>query len=316
MEEKISVIATEAHKGLRLDRFLVEHGIKGFSRAHIQRLVKSGNILLNGAPVKSHHTVAPGDSVDITVPAPKVCEITAEKIPLDIVYEDKDLLIVNKVQEMVVHPAPGNFTGTLVNALLWHCKHKHLSGIGGVMKPGIVHRIDKGTSGLLIVAKNDKAHRALAQQFKDKTTKRIYHALVKGVVEHDNGIVELAIGRCKYDRKKMEVVEFDEDDECENAGKLAITQYRVLERFKEATLLELKLGTGRTHQIRVHMAHIGHPIVGDEKYGSRAAIGRPALHAKVIGFTHPTTKKFMEFDSELPKDIQKAIRAEKKKASV
>jgi 23S rRNA pseudouridine1911/1915/1917 synthase len=222
-----------------------------------------------------------------------------EDIPLEIAYEDDELLVVNKPAGMVVHPAPGNYTGTLVNALLYHCKN--LSGIGGVSKPGIVHRIDKGTSGLLLVAKTDRAHKSLSKQFKDKTINRVYVSIVKGVIELDNGTVELPIGRSPKDRKKMTVKFEDSKD--------ALTNYRVLERFADATLLELVLGTGRTHQIRVHMSHMGHPIIGDEKYGYKdEGIDRPALHAKTIGFAHPVTGEYMEFTSELPPDMVKLIR--------
>jgi len=297
--EKYSFKVGEADKGKRLDMYIVEQ-LPGLSRSFVQKLTSEGNILLNGEPAKNHHKVNTGEAVDVSVPEPVASTIRAEKIPLDIVYEDGDLLIINKPAGMVVHPAPGNYSGTLVNALLTHCKD--LSGIGGVLKPGIVHRIDKGTSGLLVVAKNDSSHKALADQFRAKTTRRVYWALVKGVVRFDNGIVELPIGRSDDDRMKM-AVKSEEGEE----GRYAVTKYKVLERFKDSTLLELTLGTGRTHQIRVHMSHVGHPVVGDEEYGSRSSLGRPALHAKTIGFIHPGTKKYVEFTSELPEDIKKLI---------
>jgi 23S rRNA pseudouridine1911/1915/1917 synthase len=220
-----------------------------------------------------------------------------------VVYEDKYLLVVNKPQGMVTHPAPGNYTGTLVNALLGRCRD--LSGIGGVSKPGIVHRLDKGTSGLLVVAKTDQVHRKLAKQFKDKTTKRVYVALVKGNVELDNGTIELPIGRHARDRKKM-AVKFDEE-----SAKSAVTHYKVIRRFSSFTLLECTLGTGRTHQIRVHLSHIGYPILGDEKYGSAGSFKMPMLHAARLGFTHPVTKKFMEFYKEPPKAMAKLIKSGK-----
>lgn len=296
--EKYKFGVGEEDRGKRLDKFLVEK-LPGLSRSFIQKLTSEGGITLNRESVKNHHKINTGDVIDISVPEPAASTIRPEKIPLDIVYEDKDLLVVNKPAGMVVHPAPGNYSGTLVNALLAHCKD--LSGIGGVLKPGIVHRIDKGTSGLLVVAKTDNAHKDLAKQFKAKTTKRVYWAIVKGVVQLDNGIIELPIGRSSYDRKKM-AVSFDGE-------KTAITRYKVLERFKDRTLLELTLGTGRTHQIRVHLSHIEHPVLGDEQYGTRdACLDRPALHAKTIGFIHPVTKKYLEFTSELPEDMREALK--------
>ena len=302
--EKYNFKAGEADKGKRLDKYIVEK-LPGLSRSFVQKLTSEGGILLNGEPAKNHHKVNTGEVVDISIPEPVASTIRAEKVPIDIVYEDEELLVVNKPAGMVVHPAPGNYSGTLVNALLAHCKD--LSGIGGVLKPGIVHRIDKGTSGLLVVAKNDSSHKALASQFKAKTSRRVYWAVVKGVVRFDNGIVELPIGRSSTDRKKMAVKSED--------GRDAVTGYKVLERFRDSTLLELVLGTGRTHQIRVHMSHIGHPVVGDEEYGSRSGIGRPALHAKTIGFIHPVTEKYVEFTSELPDDMKKLIDGAKGQAA-
>jgi len=296
--ERYSFKITDGDAGKRLDKFLVERLPKEFSRAHIQKLVSEGHIILDGAVGRNSHKLCIGETVDITIPAPVASFMEPEDIPIKIVYEDAELLVVNKPADMVVHPAPGNYNGTLVNALLHHCKN--LSGIGGVSKPGIVHRLDKGTSGLLLVAKTDRAHKALAKQFKDKTIRRVYVALVKGKVELDTGRVELPIGRSPKDRKKMAVKFEDSKD--------AVTTYKVLERFKDATMLELVLGTGRTHQIRVHMLYIGHPIVGDEKYGYKDSIGRPALHAKMIGFIHPKTGIYMEFSSELPGDMLKLIK--------
>jgi len=288
---------TQEDKGQRLDKFLVKKFPNRFSRSFIQKLVSGDNILLNGKPVKSHHKVNPGEKIEIDIPEATQSSVKVEEIPLDIVYEDEYLLVVNKPQGMVVHPAPGNYTGTLVNALLAHCKN--LSGIGGVLKPGIVHRIDKGTSGLLVVAKTDEVHRNLAKQFKDKTITRVYIALVKGIVQLDNGIIELPIGRSIRDRKKM-AVKFI-------GSKTAITYYKVLHRFKNFTLLEMRLKTGRTHQIRVHLSYIGHPLLGDEKYGTKGILDRPALHASRLGFVHPITKKYMEFTSELPPDLNELI---------
>ncbi len=287
----------EADAGKRLDKFLAEKMPETFSRSFLQKLVALGSVLVNGEIPKKHHKVNAGESIEMRIPEPAESPLRPEKIPIKIVYEDEQIIVVDKGADMVVHPAPGNYSGTLVNALLWHCKN--LSGIGGVLKPGIVHRIDKGTSGLLVVAKTDAAHKSLAKQFKAKTTTRVYVALVKGVVQFDNGIVELPIGRSNRDRKKM-AVNFA-------SSKEAVTKYKVLERFREHTLLELVLGTGRTHQIRVHMEYIGHPLVGDEKYGSRGLLDRPALHAKTLGFIHPVTKKYMEFTSKVPADMKELI---------
>lgn len=301
MEEKQLKIRVAADdKGKRLDKFLAEKFSKEFSRAYLQKLLKDGKVLLNGGVPKRHHTVEAGEYVEITVPRPVESVIKAEKIPLTIVYEDEYLLVVNKPQGMVTHPAPGNYTGTLVNALLGHCHD--LSGIGGILKPGIVHRLDKGTSGLLVVAKTDVVHRKLAKQFKNKTTKRVYTALVRGRMELDHGTIELPIGRSVRDRKKM-AVKFEDEK-----SKSATTHYKVIKRFKDFTLLECILGTGRTHQIRVHLSYIGHPILGDEKYGSKGRFNMPMLHAAMIGFTHPITKKFMEFSVKPPKEMRDAIK--------
>ncbi len=298
MEEKTFAFkVAEEDTGKRLDKYLVENLPGDFSRSFIQRLVLEKNVLLNGSPVKSHHKISAGESVEVKVPKAVPCVINAEDRRIAIVYEDEHLLVVNKAAGMVVHPAPGNHGGTLVNALLGHCKN--LSGIGGVMKPGIVHRLDKGTSGLMVVAKTDEAHKGLARQFKAKAVKKIYIALVKGVVQLDNGVIELPIGRDSCDRKRM-AVNFVHSKE-------ASTSYKVLERFKDSTLLELSLGTGRTHQIRVHLSYIDHPLIGDDKYGTKGAFGRPALHAKTIGFIHPATKKYMEFTSDLPDDLRGLI---------
>ncbi|MDD5496399.1 MAG: RluA family pseudouridine synthase [Candidatus Omnitrophica bacterium] len=285
---------TAQDRGKRLDRFLVEKLSDRFSRSFIQRLILNRHVSFKGSSAKAHQKVSEGDVIEIDIPEAVPFDMKGEDIPLDIVYEDEYLLVVNKRAGMVVHPAPGNFSGTLVNALIWHCKD--LSGISGVMKPGIVHRIDKGTSGLLVVAKTDEAHRALAKQFKNKETNRVYVAFVKGVMELDNGIIDLPIGRSSRDRKKMAVDH--------SSDKNAVTRYKVLERFKDFTVLELKLGTGRTHQIRVHMSYLGYPLLGDETYGTKGIFPRPALHAKMLGFIHPATKKYMEFSSNLPEDMR------------
>lgn len=280
----------------RLDRFLAERLSEDFSRSCIQRLISQGNIRVNNAAAKNHTRIKPGDLISVTVPPPVKYEVSAEDIPLKIVFEDESLLVVDKPAGMVVHPAAGNKTGTLVNALLAHCKN--LSGIGGQMRPGIVHRLDKDTSGLLVIAKDDYAHRRLSNQFKTRNIKRRYIAFVKGIVELDNGTIDLPIGRSKRHRQKM-AVSYDK-------AKVAITHYRVLQRFDDYTMLELILGTGRTHQIRIHMEYIGHPLLGDNKYGkSTPIIERHALHAASLGFTHPVSKEFMKFESDLPEDMSK-----------
>lgn len=301
MEEKLIKIRVDSDdKGKRLDKFLVGEFAEEFSRSYLQKLLKGGKILLNGSVPKGHHIVDTGEYVQITIPQVEESVIKAEKIPLDIVYEDEYLLVVNKPQGMVTHPAPGNYTGTLVNALLGRCRD--LSGICGVLKPGIVHRLDKGTSGLLVVAKTDEAHKKLAKQFKNKTTKRVYLAIVRGNVELDNGTIELPIGRHVRDRQKM-AVKFQEE-----GSKNAITHYKVIKRFGDFTLLECRLGTGRTHQIRVHLSYIGHPILGDDKYGNKGIFKFPMLHAAKIGFTHPVTKKFMEFSQDAPMEMKTLIK--------
>ncbi|MFA5146079.1 MAG: RluA family pseudouridine synthase [Candidatus Omnitrophota bacterium] len=305
MEKKtIKISVTEGNRGRRLDKFLAESLPDRFSRASIQKLIVSGDVTVNGAPGKNNYRMRSGDMIEVRVPTASPPSLEGEDIPLDIVYEDKYLLVVNKPAGMVVHPAPGNWTGTLANALVAHCKG--LPASGDALRPGIVHRLDKGTSGLLVVAKNEAVHRSLAKQFKNKTTRRVYVALVKGVVELDNGVIDLPVGRSAHDRKKM-AVRFEE------TSKDARTSYRVLRRFKYFTLLELILGTGRTHQIRVHMAYIDHPVLGDAQYGTRGDLSRPALHAKMLGFVHPVTKKYMEFSSDLPDDIAGVIEKETKK---
>ncbi len=307
MEKKsiCRIEVAEGDNGKRLDKFVTGKMGDKYSRAFLQRLITDGHILVDGIHRKNHYDVTPGEYVEINMPRfAKKCHIKAEKIPLNIVYEDSSVLVVNKTADMVVHPASGNHSGTLVNALLAHCKK--LSGIGGVMKPGIVHRLDKGTSGLLVVAKTDQAHRFLAKQFKDKTAKRVYTAIVKGVVQFDSGIIDAPIGRDRRDRMKM-MIDFESDK-----ARAASTSYRVIRRFKDATMIELTLGTGRTHQVRIHMAYIGHPVLGDVKYGTRSGdLARPMLHARTIGFIHPKKNKFMEFTRELPKDMKRLIASKK-----
>lgn len=286
--------------GTRVDRFLVDN-MEGYTRSSLQRLLDEGNVLVGNSPVAKNYKCKQGDVISVSVPDAKPLDLEAQNIPLDIVYEDNDLLVVNKQKGMVVHPANGNPDGTLVNALMYHCGDS-LSGINGIIRPGIVHRIDKDTSGLLIVAKNDAAHVGLAQQIKDHSFTRAYEAVVYGNVKEDEGTVNLPIGRNPKDRKKMAVVNAN--------SKPAVTHYQVLERFGDFTHIRCVLETGRTHQIRVHMAYIGHPVAGDGVYGPRKVITElegQCLHAKQIGFVHPITNKYLEFDSELPDYFTKFI---------
>lgn len=284
----------------RIDVFLSEK-ISEHSRSYIQKLIRDGFVLVNGQKVKPNFKVKPGCVIDVTIPPPKEISLEPEPMELDIVYEDDDIVVVNKPQGMVVHPAPGNYSGTLVNALLYSCDE--LSGIGGVIRPGIVHRLDKDTSGLLVVAKNDAAHRNLAQQIKDRTLKRIYWCIVEKNIKEDKGVINAPIGRHPTNRKKMAVVSGP-------TAKPAITHFKVLERFGEYTLVEARLETGRTHQIRVHMAYIGHPVVGDSVYGSRKQkfdLKGQALHAKKLGLIHPSTGEYMEFEAPLPEYFENLL---------
>lgn len=285
-------IAAPEDAGARLDAFLA--GKMEKTRSSVQKLIEEENVWLNGAPAAKNARLREGDRVEATEPPPEVLDVKPQNIPLDIVYEDQDLLVVNKPKGMVVHPAAGNPDGTLVNALLFHCGDS-LSGINGVIRPGIVHRIDKDTSGLLIVAKNDRAHQSLAEQIAVHSFTRIYNAVVYGIVKEEEGTVSAPIGRHPTDRKRMAVLS--------SGGREAVTHYRVLERFPGFTLVECRLETGRTHQIRVHMAHIGHPVAGDPVYGPKKCITElqgQCLHARVIGFIHPATGEYLEFDSGLP----------------
>ena len=299
----IEYIIKDISDKIRLDSFLVKAS-KKYSRSYIQKLIDDGKVLVNDRPAKHGYRLKIDDKVTIDVPPPKKFELTAENIPLDIVYEDNDLLLVNKPRGMVTHPAVGNFKGTLVNALLHHIKK--LSGIGGVMRPGIVHRLDKDTSGLLLVAKSDIAHQSLSKQLKDRTVKKIYVALVHGVIMQDEGYIQANIGRHPVDRKRMAVIKNPDLKSRE-----ALTFFKVIKRFNNFTLVELKLKTGRTHQIRVHMSHIGHPLVGDKTYGGKSQIDdrsvKMMLNAQTIGFIHPRTNKYMEFSVPMPEDMKELI---------
>lgn len=285
----------------RIDKFVKAQTDEQFSRSQIQLWIEQGNIVVNGNQVKTNHKIAAGDVISLTVPEAEPVEIVPEDIPLDIYYEDSDVIVVNKERGMVVHPAPGHASGTLVNALMHHCKD--LSGINGELRPGIVHRIDKDTSGLIMAAKNDKAHASLAAQLKEHSVTRKYFAIVHGNVSHDQGTIDAPIGRDPQDRKMYTVIERN--------SKHAVTHFQVAERFGDYTLLELKLETGRTHQIRVHMKFIGHPLVGDPMYGRSKGIkmSGQALHAAVLGFVHPSSGEYLEFTAPLPADMEDVLQA-------
>ncbi|MGE5629248.1 MAG: RluA family pseudouridine synthase [Solirubrobacterales bacterium] len=296
--EKIEFLIEENNSGMRLDKYL-STCLNYKSRSYIQGIIEKGNVIVNGKIKKSNYSIKFMDKIEITIPEPIELNIKPENIPLDILYEDSEVIVINKLQGMVVHPASGVYTGTLVNALLMHCKD--LSGINGVTRPGIVHRIDKDTSGVIVIAKNDNSHNFLAAQLKEHTMTRVYYALVEGVLKEDNGRVEAPLGRHPQEKIKMAIVK---------DGKHAATNYRVIERFKNHTLVECVLETGRTHQIRVHMAHIGHPLVGDPVYGykkQRFKLNGQLLHAMRLGFIHPLSKGYMEFESPLPEYFNKVL---------
>lgn len=301
MSERFSLPAEADAEGERIDRW-VSAQLPDVSRSAVQKLISSGNISVNGASVSKSFVLHADDEVDVLLPDAELLDVKAEDIPVDIVYEDDSLLVVNKPKGMVVHPAAGNYTGTLVNALLYHCKDR-LSSINGVVRPGIVHRIDKNTSGLLIVAKTDTAHRLLAEQIKAHSFTREYEAVVCGHLKEHNGTVDAPIGRHPVDRKKMCVTDKN--------SRNAVTHYEVIAEYPMYSHIRLRLETGRTHQIRVHMAYIGHPVLGDDVYGKAfKGIDGQCLHAKKIGFVHPQTGEYMEFDSDLPDyfaDILKKI---------
>lgn len=284
----------ENQEGERIDRYLSEE-MEDRSRSYIQKLIKDQYVIVNQKPVKANYRLSLGDMVEITLPEAKEPDIIPENIPLDILYEDQDIIIVNKPKQMVVHPAPGHYSGTLVNALMYHCGQE-LSGINGTMRPGIVHRIDMDTTGSLIVCKNDMAHQSLSDQLKVHSIKRVYVAIVHGNIKEDNGTVNAPIGRHPTERKKMSI-------HTKN-GRNAITHYKVLERFGEYTYIQCELETGRTHQIRVHMASIGHPLVGDQVYGPRKCpfpkLQGQTLHAKTLGIIHPRTGEYLEINAPLP----------------
>ena len=296
--QKITLKATDENSSERLDKFIADNS--DISRSYAAKLCEDGLVMCGGKPLAKKYKITGGEEIEIDVPEPEELSIEPENIPLDIVYEDSDVIVVNKPQGLCVHPAPGNENGTLVNGLVYHCGGE-LSAINGVIRPGIVHRIDKDTSGLLIVAKNNEAHLKLSEQLKERKAMRKYVALVNGNIKEEGGTINKPIARNPVDRKKMAVVQ---------GGREAITHFNVLERFGQYTLVECILETGRTHQIRVHMASIGHSIVGDPLYGIKKEkfnLQGQLLHAKTIGFVHPTTGEMMEFSSEIPEHFQKVL---------
>ncbi len=301
---RIELLANSNDDTVRLDVFISRKN-QDLTRSYIKKLIEDGMVKVDGQIPKPSLKLKPGQIVEIQVPDIKPIETAAQDIPIDIIYEDNDIIVVNKPKGMVVHPACGNSTGTLVNAILHKCNS--LSGINGVLRPGIVHRIDKDTTGILVVAKNDNAHISLSEQLKEHTMKRNYIALVYGVLKSQKGTIDAPIGRHKTDRKRFAVVP--------GKGKRAVTHYEVIELFGGYTLIRASLETGRTHQIRVHMSHIGHPLVGDELYGPRKpkikAEGQ-MLHAETLGFIHPTTGSYIEFESPLPEDFKKLLSKLKK----
>ena len=291
--ESVSVVADDDCLGGRIDRILSEV-LSEYSRSFVQNLFTDGLVFCNGKQVSKSFKLKKGDRIEFTVPEPKKISLEPQNIPLDIIYEDNDLLVVNKPRGMVVHPAPGNYDSTLVNALLWHCKG-NLSGINGVIRPGIVHRIDKDTSGLLLVAKNDNSHVSLSQQISVHSLDREYRAVIHGHLKEHEGTVDAPIGRSPNDRKKMCVINQN--------SKNAVTHYKVLEEYKDFSFVALKLETGRTHQIRVHMAYLGHPVAGDPIYGPKNGITSlkgQCLHAGLIGFIHPSTGEHIKLEAPLP----------------
>ncbi len=299
IEAGLETVTAEAEDaGTRADVFLAAK--LGVSRSNMQKLLEDGRVKRGEKIIKANYKVRAGEMFVVDIPEPEPIEAVPENIPLDIIYEDDDVVVLNKARGMVVHPAPGNYTGTLVNALLYHCSN--LSGINSAIRPGIVHRLDKDTSGIMIVAKNDAAHISLSQQIQSKTAVRTYLAVVRGNIKTDSGTIETQIARDKTDRKKMDVVK--------EGGRDAITDYKVLERFGKYTLVRCKLRTGRTHQIRVHMEYLGYPLVGDPKYSPMKTpfgIKGQALHSHTLEFTHPRTGERMKFEAPLPEDMHKII---------
>lgn len=296
--EQERLIITENEAGQRADVGLAS--LLELTRSNMQKLLEDGRAVKGSKVLKSNYKLKLGEEIIVTLPEPQPLDVQPENIPIDIIYEDDDVVVVNKARGMVVHPAAGNYDGTLVNALLYHCKN--LSGINGVIRPGIVHRLDKDTSGIMICAKNDAAHVSLSEQIQNKTAKRTYLAIVRGNIKSDSGVIETLIARDKNDRKKMAVVKED--------GRHAVTEYEVMERFGKYTIVKCKLMTGRTHQIRVHMEYLGYPLVGDPKYSPKKtpfAINGQALHSLTLDFIHPRTGEQMHFEAPLPEDMHKIV---------
>ncbi len=293
--ERFDFIVTDEYEGYRIDK-LISELIDSHSRTYIKKLIDDKKVFCNDKNVKASFTVREGDVIAMEIPPVEVPKIIPEDIPLDIIYEDNDVIVVNKPKDMVVHPAAGHYEGTLVNAIMFHCKD-NLSGINGVLRPGIVHRIDKDTTGSVIICKNDMAHNKIAEQLKEHSINRVYHAICYGIIKEDELVIDAPIGRSTNDRKKMAVVP---------GGKNAVTHVKVLQRFPEdnLTYIECRLETGRTHQIRVHMSHIGHPLLGDDVYASgrknKFKLHGQCLHAKTLGFIHPSTGDYVETDAPLP----------------
>ncbi|MFZ5987997.1 MAG: RluA family pseudouridine synthase [Bacillota bacterium] len=302
--EEVMFVSDES--GIRIDAWL-SNKLVNCSRSYVQKLVNDELVIVNKEPVKSNYKIKSGDKILVRIPKPQVLDVTPEDISIPVLYEDEDILIVDKPKGMVVHPAAGNYSGTLVNALMGHCGES-LSDINGVIRPGIVHRIDKDTSGVLVVAKNNVSHENLSSKLKDHDIKRVYVALVHGVIREETGKIDAPIGRHPVDRKKMAV-------NTKN-GRRAVTYFKVLERFSEATYIEVTLETGRTHQIRVHMSYVGYPVIGDPVYGKKNDkynVEGQVLHAKILGFIHPTKNTYMEFESQVPeyfKGLLDALRSE------
>ncbi len=298
MDKEVLISVQEELEGDRLDAYLADQ-VEELSRTLVKSLIASGRVKVGGKARKASYRIKAGDEIQIQIPASQEVEIVPQNLPLEILYQDSDLLVINKQKGMVVHPAHGNWDGTLVNALLFHIHD--LSGINGELRPGIVHRLDKDTSGVMVVAKNDKTHRALAEQIKDHTINREYTALVHGQISENLGTIDAPIGRSKTDRKKMAVVA---------DGRQSISQYQVVERFKNYTLVKVKLLTGRTHQIRVHFSYIKHPVAGDPLYGTmkkHLGLDSQALHAQLLGFIHPGKQEYVEFQSPLPEYFQNVL---------
>ncbi len=296
--EQEKLLITENEAGQRADVGLAS--LLELTRSNMQKLLEDGRAVKGSKVLKANYKLKLGDEIIVTLPEPQPLDVQPENIPIDIIYEDEDVVVVNKARGMVVHPAAGNYNGTLVNALLHHCKN--LSGINGVIRPGIVHRLDKDTSGIMICAKNDAAHVSLSEQIQSKTAKRTYLAIVRGNIKTDSGVIETLIARDKNDRKKMAVVKDD--------GRNAVTEYEVMERFGKYTIVKCKLMTGRTHQIRVHMEYLGYPLVGDPKYSPKKtpfAINGQALHSLTLDFVHPRTGEQMHFEAPLPEDMHKIV---------